>query len=34
MLHIETGETNKILRTVCKPVTDFDDQLEKILQFV
>ncbi len=31
MLNIETGETNKILRTVCKPVTDFDDQLKKLV---
>jgi len=31
MLNIETGETNKILRTVCESVTDFDDQLRKFI---
>ncbi|MCF7831244.1 peptide deformylase [Candidatus Gracilibacteria bacterium] len=31
MLKIETGENNKILRTVCKPVTDFDDSLRKLV---
>ncbi len=31
MLHIETGETNEILRTKCEPVTVFDEALKTFI---
>jgi peptide deformylase len=32
MLHIQTGETNEILRTKCEPVTEFDSALVTLIK--